>query len=1084
MKQGIVVLAMLSMVLVPNSWAQTTVGPLLNDYREYIAKTSAGSFFSSGLVESNTLLNIGRNQAGTRYRCFYQWSLPDNIVPDGANISKVKLEFGISRDTGPQTIGFKFAPIQSDITTEDIVTVFSETENPASSIEGHTSTNQFEQEYLQGQSPFPGWIVDQLGDDKFTLAIWLYTDYQFAYLHYLNSWTVKLTMWVAPQSVTADQVFENEVRIEGSAVELWQETEFASYEVPYEFEFDVNSVQTFRADTTLWENPQSGFQEKYRTWNGLADVLNHKDFVIRPGLSRVESQFKIANDATIQGYVIDAGSAGGSINFKDPWLRDSTDDKGPLNRGLQAIFHPVESATNNVGVNSPYRGVFLNQGSDWQPPYYSVGAPNPQTFTIGANNYTAYFQNWEENSNYLEYQNSSLPQTGVVFKSSGATATANYKLHLASNSASATASNTQRKVVRDGNGVYHAVYPSADLIWYTRSTNGTTWSPELLLNSPFLPPEAYHRSPSLTFVPGATAQSGYIIAVWEGYNQEDDARCVYYCQLDLDGNIVEGPESVDCWNSEEPAYSPVVGTARFNQSMGPGDEEEHDGASIDAGGPPSYYYYYPLILWYNPQWENSLRGIIKYGRYSWSNTGGLIGLSDVTVYSIAPFSYENGTWDIAYISGNDLYYAPVYVNSNFPTLGTPELVKEGDPMSVYVKNPSIARVGSTVGISWEEYYWEFVSGAVKYSQRAQADVWTNPVGWWPVTGYFRTPSLHGEPDKTNATIAWQDDGTTMYYVQGQPGQWSGVTSLGTGVGPVMSIGLGGAQAELVLSRGTTSPYVIQRQSISTSSRIGLSNPVVIAEGRGSNLAFRNGSLHIAVLDAQANEMRLGFAEMNDTARINLSQFENVFATEPFAGTGMLKLTTLFTAKGQLPNGINIRMTLRDAATGNVVQNLRTFHVGEDTLVTFQTALNHGNRQLKLVLQPIGVAQLSRINLERWFVVDEAASPAKQSAHATAPSGVPEVFAVHPNYPNPFNPSTTIKYDLPEASHVSLVVYDLLGRKVTELVNGPKAGGYHSATWNASSVASGVYFARFTAIPQSGTSGNVRLNTVSKLVLTK
>lgn len=250
--------------------------------------------------------------------------------------------------------------------------------------------------------------------------------------------------------------------------------------------------------------------------------------------------------------------------------------------------------------------------------------------------------------------------------------------------------------------------------------------------------------------------------------------------------------------------------------------------------------------------------------------------------------------------------------------------------------------------------------------------------------------------------------------------------------------------------------------------------------------FRNGSLHIAVLDAQANEMRLGFAEMNDTARINLSQFENVFSTEPFAGTGTLKLTTLFTAKGQLPNGINIRMTLRDAATGNVVQNLRTFRVGDDTLVTFQTDLNHGNRQLKLVLQPVGVSQLSRIDLERWYVVDEAASPAKQLAHATTPNGLPEVFAVHPNYPNPFNPTTTIKYDLPEASHVSLVVYDLLGRKVTELVNGPKAGGYHSATWNPSTssgqvLASGVYFARFTA---KDSSGNVRLNKVSKLVLTK
>ncbi len=95
--------------------------------------------------------------------------------------------------------------------------------------------------------------------------------------------------------------------------------------------------------------------------------------------------------------------------------------------------------------------------------------------------------------------------------------------------------------------------------------------------------------------------------------------------------------------------------------------------------------------------------------------------------------------------------------------------------------------------------------------------------------------------------------------------------------------------------------------------------------------------------------------------------------------------------------------------------------------------------------------------------------------------IPTDFALHSSYPNPFNPSTTIKYDLPEAAHVSLVVYDVLGRKVTELLNGSEEAGYHSATWNAGSVASGVYFARFTATDANGT---IKLNKVNKLLLTK
>jgi hypothetical protein len=94
---------------------------------------------------------------------------------------------------------------------------------------------------------------------------------------------------------------------------------------------------------------------------------------------------------------------------------------------------------------------------------------------------------------------------------------------------------------------------------------------------------------------------------------------------------------------------------------------------------------------------------------------------------------------------------------------------------------------------------------------------------------------------------------------------------------------------------------------------------------------------------------------------------------------------------------------------------------------------------------------------------------------------PTVFTLHPSYPNPFNPSTTIKFDLPEPSHVALAIYDVLGRKVAQLENGMKEAGYHSATWNASDVASGVYFARFAA---RDVQGNVKLSKVNNLILNK
>jgi hypothetical protein len=78
--------------------------------------------------------------------------------------------------------------------------------------------------------------------------------------------------------------------------------------------------------------------------------------------------------------------------------------------------------------------------------------------------------------------------------------------------------------------------------------------------------------------------------------------------------------------------------------------------------------------------------------------------------------------------------------------------------------------------------------------------------------------------------------------------------------------------------------------------------------------------------------------------------------------------------------------------------------------------------------------------------------------------LPLNFALHGNYPNPFNPTTTIKYDLATESMASLVVYNLLGQEVVTLVNSVQPAGYHSVVWNGQTkygtpVSSGVYLMR-------------------------
>jgi hypothetical protein len=89
--------------------------------------------------------------------------------------------------------------------------------------------------------------------------------------------------------------------------------------------------------------------------------------------------------------------------------------------------------------------------------------------------------------------------------------------------------------------------------------------------------------------------------------------------------------------------------------------------------------------------------------------------------------------------------------------------------------------------------------------------------------------------------------------------------------------------------------------------------------------------------------------------------------------------------------------------------------------------------------------------------------------------LPKSIDLLKNFPNPFNPNTTISFTLPERANIILSIYNELGEKVAVLFNGEEVAGMHNIVWNASKFVSGVYFYKLKT---------EKFTSVKKLILMK
>jgi flagellar hook assembly protein FlgD len=121
------------------------------------------------------------------------------------------------------------------------------------------------------------------------------------------------------------------------------------------------------------------------------------------------------------------------------------------------------------------------------------------------------------------------------------------------------------------------------------------------------------------------------------------------------------------------------------------------------------------------------------------------------------------------------------------------------------------------------------------------------------------------------------------------------------------------------------------------------------------------------------------------------------------------------------------------------------------------------------------------------LVDEFDKLVGKQLAASDAGSLPESYALDQNHPNPFNPETEIRFQLPEANHVVVKIFDALGQEIRTLADGQYGAGYHSVRWDGKDhagnpMSSGIYFYQLRVVDPLKGAGN--FSQVKKMNLLK
>ena len=179
------------------------------------------------------------------------------------------------------------------------------------------------------------------------------------------------------------------------------------------------------------------------------------------------------------------------------------------------------------------------------------------------------------------------------------------------------------------------------------------------------------------------------------------------------------------------------------------------------------------------------------------------------------------------------------------------------------------------------------------------------------------------------------------------------------------------------------------------------------------------------------------------------QAQTVYEVQPGIKGNQIKLTVSNISETDAAQDVNVTLSKQSSfiVFKNETATIETIEPGKENLITFAFDINRNAPINKKDTVDFIITSSDGIMMMKSFIFSYTP---------------PKEFKLEQNFPNPFNPTTTIQYQLPKATRVTLKVYDMLGSEVTTLVNEVQEAGYKEVKFNGIGYASGMYIYRLQA----------------------